>query len=146
MASSIKVVLRKKANKEGKFPLAIRVTVNRKSSFTFLGINLYEDEWDEATQQVKPKKKPGKGSFYQETLARMNNSIIQKKAEITNKLPEIGGHQKDVSSKAILKQVKSKAGNSFLHRQIHLLKACVNRESIIVRVRRNLALIGFAHS
>ncbi|MFD1284764.1 hypothetical protein ACFQ3R_07635 [Mesonia ostreae] len=37
MASNVKVVLRKKPNKEGLYPLAIRNTKNRRSTYHYFG-------------------------------------------------------------------------------------------------------------
>lgn len=51
--SSVKIVLRKKKNKEGKYPLALRITKDRKSSYIHLGYDVLETEWDEEKQRVK---------------------------------------------------------------------------------------------
>ncbi len=53
MASSLKAVLRKKANQDGTFPLAIRVTVDRKSSYIYLAQHLKTSDWDAVGQKVR---------------------------------------------------------------------------------------------
>lgn len=51
--ASLKAVLRKKSNKSGLYPLAIRITKNRKSSFIFLGQYLEKKYWDDKNQRVR---------------------------------------------------------------------------------------------
>ncbi|RYE38144.1 MAG: integrase, partial [Sphingobacteriales bacterium] len=104
MASSLKVVLRKKANHGGNYPLAIRITIDRKSSYIYLGHYLKESEWDEVEQKVK---KSVKNSTW------LNNFILQKKAEASKNFLEMASQHKDVSSKVVRNQIKSKTSTSF---------------------------------
>ena len=39
--ADVKLVLRKKPNREGKLPLTLRITKDRKASFIYLGYHLY---------------------------------------------------------------------------------------------------------
>ena len=50
---SIKTVLRKKKNSDGLYPIAIRITQNRKSSYLHIGQYIDFKYWDEANHQVK---------------------------------------------------------------------------------------------
>ncbi|WP_421825934.1 phage integrase SAM-like domain-containing protein [Larkinella sp.] len=93
-----------KANQDGTFPLAIRVTVDRKSSYIYLGQSLRESDWDALQQKVK-KSHPNS--------TRLNNFILQKRAEANDKLLDMASQQKDVSSNVVRKQIKSKASSSF---------------------------------
>lgn len=102
--ASIKVVLRTKKSKDGFFPLAIRITENRKSSFIYLGINLQEKEWDPKNQVVK-KSHPNS--------VRMNNKIAAKKAEATNTALDLENEKIEVTSVAVKKKVKNTAGLYF---------------------------------
>ncbi|MVM33436.1 tyrosine-type recombinase/integrase [Spirosoma sp. HMF4905] len=104
MASAIKVVLRKKRNLDNTYPLALRITQDRKSTFFHLGFNLLESEWDASSQKVK-KSHPNS--------TRLNNLILKKKAEVSDKLIDLQVQQKDVSVSAIRKQIKPKDGKSF---------------------------------
>lgn len=104
MASSIKVVLRKKASQDGTFPLALRITQDRKSTYTYLGHSIRETEWDAIAEKVK-KSHPNS--------TRLNNLILAKKIDISNKLIDLQSQQKDTSVDAIRRQIKPKAGNSF---------------------------------
>ncbi|OSZ79037.1 integrase [Chitinophagaceae bacterium IBVUCB1] len=101
--SAIKVVLRKKENKDGTLPLAIRITRDRKTSFIHLGYNLHEKHWDAAAQKVK-KSHPNS--------VRMNNLIAAKVAEANEKALELDAAKKHVSAKAVTQKIKPKAGDT----------------------------------
>lgn len=70
--ATVKAVLRKKSNPEGKFPVAIRITKDRKS--TYLGTGQYVDVkyWDARNRLVR-KTHPN--------AAMLNNFILSKVAE-----------------------------------------------------------------
>lgn len=114
MALSVKAVLRKKKNeKSGTYPLAIRITKNRKSSYIYLGHQLKLEQWDEASQVVK--KHPNAG--------RINNLILQRKAEITNETIDDQVKKSTASTKAIKEKVVGSKANSFLrYANEHYLK------------------------
>lgn len=103
--SSVKAVLRKKANKKnGTYPLAIRITKERKSSFIHLGHQLSPDQWDEATSKVK--KHPN--------ATRLNNLIVHKIAEISDQIIDGQAKKKRTSARSIKEQTSSAIrGNSF---------------------------------
>ena len=96
MASSIKVILRKKANKQGDYPLAIRITIDRKSSYLYTGFYIAQKYWDEKNLRVK-KSHPN--------AVRLNNQLLAKLAEANNRLLDLQAEQKDLSSKAIKKEM-----------------------------------------
>ncbi|MBC3540612.1 tyrosine-type recombinase/integrase [Rufibacter sediminis] len=102
--ASLKVVLRKKENKDGTFPLAIRITKDGKSSYIYLGQNLHPNEWDDKKQQVK-KSHPN--------ATRLNNLILKRKAEANDTLIDMQTKGKDASAGAVKKQIKPKDGVSF---------------------------------
>lgn len=104
MASSLKVILRKKGKSDGTFPLAIRVTLERKSTYIYLGHNIREADWDSIAQEVRKSHPNSK---------QLNNFILKKKAEANDKMLNMGAHDKDVSVKAIRNQIKPKVGASF---------------------------------
>lgn len=96
--SALKIVLRKKADKNKQipedkpFPIAIRITKNRVSSYTYLGHSATLKQWDASIQRVK-KSHPNS--------ARLNNLLSAKYAEANNKLLELETLKNDVSSRAI---------------------------------------------
>ncbi len=70
--ATINVILRKKSNKQGLFPITVRITKDRKSTFLYTGQYLDPKYWDESKQRVK-KSHPNS--------ARLNNLIASRQAE-----------------------------------------------------------------
>lgn len=103
--ATVKVVLRKKVNKDGTFPLALRITKDRKTSFIHLGYNLKEYDWNADEQLVKQTHPNSK---------RLNNLILKKRAEASDKSIEAETHSDIVSAKVIRRKLKPKAEATFL--------------------------------
>jgi integrase/recombinase XerD len=102
--ANVKLVLRKKQNKEGKYPLALRITKDRKTSFIHLGYNLDEDEWDEAKQRVK-KSHPNS--------VRLNNFILKKLSEANDHSLQLETQRNYVSSQSVKQKIKPSAASTF---------------------------------
>jgi integrase/recombinase XerD len=101
MASSVKLTLRKKPNKEGKFPIAIRVTKDRKSSFVFTSLYIDEKYWDEKNRKVKKS--------YPNSLT-INNLLILKLSEANRTIIDLQSNKTDFSSKEIKKSIVKPLG------------------------------------
>jgi len=110
--SSVKVVLRQKQNKDGLFPLAVRITKDRKTTYIYLGQAIAESQWDETAQRVK-KSHPNS--------ARLNNFILKKLAEANDTLLELQTQKEDVSSRAVKQSLKPKVGITFVPQAEHYL-------------------------
>ncbi|MCG3167137.1 MAG: Tyrosine recombinase XerC [Bacteroidia bacterium] len=95
--ATIKAVLRKKCNKDNTFPLALRITKNRKTSFIHLGYNLTPEQWDEAESRVK-KNHPN--------ATRLNNFITHILAEAGDHALELETKKKILTSRNIRDKVK----------------------------------------
>lgn len=102
--ATIAVVLRKKKKKDGTYPLALRITKNRKSSFIHLDYSIEEKYWDDENNQVR-KSHPNS--------TRLNNYLIQKLAEASDTSLEIETQKKEVSPQTIKRKIKPHAGSSF---------------------------------
>src|ERR1035437_3727400 len=102
--ATVKIVLRSKKNKDGTFPLAIRITKDRRSSFIHLGYSLKTSEWDEEAQRVR-KSHPNS--------TRLNNFIIKKLSEASDKALELETQKSEVSSKAVKQKIKPTGGSTF---------------------------------
>jgi integrase len=70
--ATITAILRKKPNKKGLYPICVRITKDRKSTFLYTGQYLEEKHWDSTKQRVK-KSHPNS--------VRLNNLISAKVAE-----------------------------------------------------------------
>ena len=53
MSASAKIILRKKPNAVGQYPLAIRITLNRRSSYKLIGHYIDLEDWDDKNSEVK---------------------------------------------------------------------------------------------
>jgi len=103
--ASIKIVLRKKVNKDGTYPLAIRITKDRRSSFIHIGEHLKKSEWDSINKRVKKSHS---------NSARLNNFLAKKFSEAHDKLLELGTTDDHVSSQQVKHGIaKRSRGSSF---------------------------------
>lgn len=75
--ATVRVVLRKKKNKAGRFPIAIRITKDRKSSFLNTGQYIDDKFWDEKNRNVRKSHPNSKV---------LNNFIVSKIAETNDKV------------------------------------------------------------
>lgn len=96
MSASIKVVLRKKPNKEGKYPLAVRVTKDRKSSFHSIGYYIDEKFWHASEHKVK-KSHPNS--------AHVNNLIAARLAEASKEYLEMEVKNPNAQAETITKAI-----------------------------------------
>lgn len=101
--ATLKLVLRKEVKKDGTSPLAIRITKDRKASYVYLEYSIKPQEWDDANQRVK-KSHPN--------AIRLNNYLLKKLAEATEKALELESAHHTVSSQTVRKKVKPSAGNT----------------------------------
>ena len=113
MSSNAKIVLRKKPNKEGLFPLAIRITKNRRSTYQFLGHYIELEDWDERSIRVK-KAHPNSD--------HLNSLLSQKLAEANKALITLQTDKKDASANQIKREIYSsrRQGSFFDLAQEHL--------------------------
>lgn len=102
--ATVKIVLRQKKNKDGAFPLALRITKDRKTSFIHTGYYLLADDWDAQTQRVKKQHT---------NHARLNNYLIKKLSEATNTSLELETIKTEVSSRAVKQKIKPSGGATF---------------------------------
>jgi len=103
--SSTKIIFRTiKANKEGKFPLYIRIIKNRKTQFISLGLHLLPEEWDEKKNRVKSRHP---------NSARVNSYISQKLAEAEDMALKLQSKDVNTSSLKIKEKIKGKVSGSF---------------------------------
>ncbi|WP_282148615.1 site-specific integrase [Algibacter lectus] len=55
--ASIKIILRNKANKEGQYPVVLKIIKDRKTKVISLGINCLDKNWDKSKGQFKKSEK-----------------------------------------------------------------------------------------
>lgn len=101
---TVAIVLRAEKKKDGKYPLAIRITKDRKSSFIYLDYRLKKEDWDADKQRVK-KTHPNS--------VRLNNFLIKKLAEVNEHALEIEANSSAVSPQSVRQKVKPTASATF---------------------------------
>ncbi|MBC7000372.1 site-specific integrase [Cytophaga sp. FL35] len=102
--ATIRAVLRKKANTSGLYPLAIRVTKDRKSTFLYTGQYIDEKFWDAKYSRIK-KSHPNSN--------RLNNLLTKKLSEANDKLVASENENGDDSVKKIKKKIIGKSKMDF---------------------------------
>lgn len=103
ITATTKIVLRQKKKKDGTYPVALRITKDRKASFIHLGFSLHAHQWDEDAQAVK-KSHPNS--------TRLNQLIRKKIAETTDTALEAVNTQTTTSAKTIKQKILPLAGSS----------------------------------
>ena len=98
MASNTKITLRKKANKEGLFPLAIRITKNRRSNYMYIGHYIDIKHWDQNKKMVRK-------SHPESDL--LNTLLLAKLSEANRTLLDLQSGNLDISSNQIKKEITS---------------------------------------
>jgi len=105
MSASAKIVLRKKPNSKGLFPLAIRITKNRRSTYKHIGHYIDIEDWDEKSLRVK-KSHPNAKS--------LNNLLSSKLSEVDKGLMNLQSENNDVSATQIKRNIyKPASGLTF---------------------------------
>jgi integrase len=103
--SSVKAILRKKKNKQGEFPIAIRITKNRKSSYLYTGHYVELAQWDDMKHMVK-KNHPNS--------TRLNNLILQKLSEASKTIIDSQVEKENFGAQHIKEKIrKTKDDNDF---------------------------------
>ncbi|MEZ7494321.1 site-specific integrase [Leeuwenhoekiella aequorea] len=98
MTSNTKIVIRKKSNKEGLYPLAIRITKNRRSTYHYIGHYINLKDWDEKNLKVR-KSNPN--------AAQLNNLITTRLLEANRTLVNLQSNNMDLSANQIKKELYS---------------------------------------
>ncbi|TVZ26710.1 site-specific recombinase XerD [Gillisia sp. Hel_I_86] len=96
MSASAKIILRKKPNTKGMFPLAIRITKNRRSTYKHIGHYIDMEDWDEKNLRVK-KSHPNAKS--------LNSLLSSKLTEVNKGLMNLQSEDGDVSATQIKRNI-----------------------------------------
>ena len=96
MSASAKIVLRKKPNSKGLYPLAIRITKNRRSTYKLIGHYIDLEDWDSKNIEIK-KSHPN--------AEILNNLLTSKLSEVRKGLIALQTNNKDASANQIKKEI-----------------------------------------
>lgn len=97
MPASIRIVLRKRMLSDGTFPLALRITKDRKTSFIHLGKNVKGEHWDNKAQKVK-KGHPNSG--------KLNSLLLDKLKEYNDLMLDMEKQGKDTTAINIKRNIE----------------------------------------
>jgi len=83
MATNAKIILRKKANKFELYPLAIRITKNRRTTYQYIGHCIELEDWDEKNLRIKKSNPNFKSlnALISSKLYEANKKIISLQSE-----------------------------------------------------------------
>ncbi len=117
--ATFKATLRKRKNKQGLYPIAIRITKNRKTTYLYTGQYIDEKFWDESNTQKIKKLHPN--------AKRLNNLIASKLAEANESVLEIETKPQRKSQvtdikKSITSKYKSNSFYDFAEQHFKLLE------------------------
>ncbi len=134
MSASAQIVLRKKRNSKGLYPLAIRITKNRRSTFKHIGHNIDFEDWDDKNLKVK-KSNPDADS--------LNNLLSSRLSEVRKGLMNLQSENTDFSAgqikRNIYKPISSLTLNDYAKEHLDNLEA----EKKINRLTTDTALTTY---
>jgi integrase len=96
MSASAKIVLRKKKNSKGLYPLAIRITKNRRSTYKHIGHYVDLEDWDDKNLKVK-KSNPNADN--------LNNLLSSKLSQVRKGLMNLQSENIDLSAGQIKRNI-----------------------------------------
>ncbi len=102
--ASVKIILRKEKKHDGTYPLAIRITKDRKSSYIYLEYSIKESDWDSKNHCVK-KSHPNS--------VRLNNLLLKKLSDANNHSLELEANKTHISSQTVRQKIKPAATSGF---------------------------------
>lgn len=117
--ATIQSFLMKKPNSAGLFPIAIRITKNRRSSYLFTGQYVEIKFWDDKYKRVKKSHSNSK---------RLNNLIAKKIAEANDRLIDTENQNSSQSAKSIKKKIIGKAKIDFFEASELFLSSLLKRK------------------
>lgn len=96
--ASVKVVMRKKRNQDGTYPLALRITKDRKTTYIYLGKSIEGKDWDATNQKVKRNLT---------NHNRINNFLVKKRTDAERMILEHEVQDKKFSVAELKKNLTS---------------------------------------
>lgn len=131
--ATVKIVLRKNyKKKEGTFPIALRITQNRKSRFIFTGEYIKESDWNSKEGLAKKSHPNSK---------RLNNYLLKKLSEAHSVALDVQTNQNSTSSNSIKKKIVGKDKMDFFEvSKIHL--SAIRKRKKIGQLRTEEGRLG----
>lgn len=103
--ASIRVLLWGKKNRDGLYPIVIRIIKDRKPSYIYSGHYISKAQWDEKNRKVKSSHP---------NSVRLNNLISKRLSEANDQLIDLQVQKNDTTSHAIKRNIKASGNALFL--------------------------------
>jgi integrase/recombinase XerD len=104
-AASVKLILKNnKQNSLGKYPIYLRITANRKTSFVSTGFYIEKNQWNERSESVKQSHKEHE---------HINTSILNQKKQYLDEILQAAIDNKFKSASAIKQVIADELRNIF---------------------------------
>lgn len=132
--ATIQAVLRRKPNKAGLFPLAIRITKNRKSSYLYTGQYIDVKFWDSKFKRVR-KSHPNS--------TRLNKLVAKKLSEVNSRLIDSTTDTTGQSAKKIKNKIIGKSKLDFFQASEIFLENILRRKKFDQHYNQKKRLIVF---
>lgn len=117
--ASVNVVLRKKKNIDGSFPLALRLTKDRRSTYIYLGKNIKTSEWDTENKKVKTAHRNSK---------RLNNFLLNRLSHANDILLELELQRPDFSLQMLKEKIVRKTNTDTFFAQADIYFDTIYKE------------------
>ena len=134
MSTSAKIVLRKKKNSKGLYPLAIRITKNRRSTFKHIGHYIDLSDWDEKNLEVKRSHSNAES---------LNNLLSSKLSEVRKGLMNLQSENTDLSASQIKRNIYKPASSLTLFDYAKEHLETIEAEKKINRLTTDTALTTY---
>ncbi len=104
--ATIKIVLRQKSNQEGDYPLALRITKERKSLFIYTEYYIKKTEWDKTKKEVKKNHS---------NSVRLNNLLLSRLAKANGVLIDLESTNEPYSLHTLKEKIAGKLAGKSSH-------------------------------
>ncbi len=134
MSASAQIVLRKKKNSKGLYPLAIRITKNRRSTYKHIGHYINLEDWDDKNLKVK-KSNPDADN--------LNNLLSSKLSQVRKGLMNLQSENTDLSAGQIKRNIYKPASSLTLFDYAKEHLETIEAEKKINRLTTDTALTTY---
>lgn len=102
--ASLKLTLRKRCNKDGSFPIVLRVIIDRSVSYISCGLSVQLQHWDDGAERIR------KGAL--DNITRANALLLKKKTAAQERIWQLESLGQAVTLDAIRQAVSGNGGNA----------------------------------
>ncbi len=98
--ASIKIILKNKANSQGKYPLYLQIIKDRRNTIQATGHYVDKEQWDKKNQRVRKSHT---------NATTVNNDLKRQVADANKKLIELNIEERELTAKGLKTEISSKS-------------------------------------